>query len=440
MPEQREPQRGKPEQEGPGGWTLAVWILGGVGVLLLVLFALLVGPWLFTRNLHELNDPERLKAQNDVRTTLVQALAGLAVAGGLIVTYRTYRQNQVEQDRTYRQRQDEQDRTYERELFTTAVEQLGHENAPVRLGALYSLESLAQDHPHRRQRVVNILCAYLRSPYTAPTDGDPDALPDATPEPPHARDPAQEVQVRQTVQRLLATHLRFSRDSKEDPQHLLPSPDAIFWPGISLDLTGATLVELDLENVSVVAATFDRATFTGRTSFSRATFTGDASFRQATFAGDARFLKATFTDASFVEATFAGEALFDEADFTRLARFYKATFTDDAWFTQTTFTGRTLFSEVTFTDDAWFGEATFTRDTRFTNATFARGASFRRVTIADEVGAWILTGATVLHPSEPLTPFSEREWPPGWIVRPEPLDPSRGTLHFVKDLGEQLPT
>jgi len=31
----------------------------------------------------------------------VQALAGLAVAGGLIVTYRTYRQNRVEQDRTY---------------------------------------------------------------------------------------------------------------------------------------------------------------------------------------------------------------------------------------------------------------------------------------------------------------------------------------------------
>jgi hypothetical protein len=34
------------------------------------------------------NDRQRLKAENDVRTTLVQALAGLAVAGGLIVTYR----------------------------------------------------------------------------------------------------------------------------------------------------------------------------------------------------------------------------------------------------------------------------------------------------------------------------------------------------------------
>ena len=42
-----------------------------------------------------LNAADELKAQNDVRTTLVQALAGLAVAGGLVVTYRTYRQNRA---------------------------------------------------------------------------------------------------------------------------------------------------------------------------------------------------------------------------------------------------------------------------------------------------------------------------------------------------------
>jgi hypothetical protein len=101
--------------------------LGGLAGVLLIFFALVVGPWLFTRG-HQLNSEQELKANNDIRTTVVQALAGLAVAGGLIVTYRTYRQNRVEQDRTY-----------ERELYARAIEQLGHDQAPVRLGALYSL-------------------------------------------------------------------------------------------------------------------------------------------------------------------------------------------------------------------------------------------------------------------------------------------------------------
>ena len=62
----------------------------------------------------------------------------------------------------------EQDRTYERELYAKAVEQLGHEKAPVRLGALYSLERLAEDKPERRQIIVDVICAYLRMPF-APT-------------------------------------------------------------------------------------------------------------------------------------------------------------------------------------------------------------------------------------------------------------------------------
>jgi hypothetical protein len=56
----------------------------------------------------------------------VQALVGLAVAGGAVVTYRTYRQTRIEQDRTYDLRQAEQ----VNELYTRAVEQLGHEEAP----------------------------------------------------------------------------------------------------------------------------------------------------------------------------------------------------------------------------------------------------------------------------------------------------------------------
>ena len=52
------------------------------------------------------------------------------------------------------------------ELYTRAVDQLGAEKAPVRLGGLHALERLAQNNPPQRQTIVDVICAYLRMPYT----------------------------------------------------------------------------------------------------------------------------------------------------------------------------------------------------------------------------------------------------------------------------------
>ncbi len=334
-----------------------LWALIGLVGALLVVFALVVGPWLFTRFPHEgITAEQELKAKNDVRTTLVQALAGLAVAGGLVVTYRTYRHNRIEQDRTFQQNRIEQDRTYQlrqaeqvNELYTRAVEQLGHEEAPVRLGALYSLVHLAQANPDRRQTVVDVLCAYLRMPYAPPESAESaDVVAGEGPsghrdQPGRAskRDPAQERQVRLTAERLVSEHVRRPDGvSGEDAQHVAPSPDESYWPNISLDLTGAFLIGLNLSMASVVDARFTGATFsTANASFVWATFTGDAWFDGATFTGNALFMEATFTgvDASFKEVTFGGDAWFN-----------MATFTGDAWFNMATFTGDARFDRATF--------------------------------------------------------------------------------------------
>ena len=196
---------------------------------------------------------------------------GLLWPGGAVVTYSTYRRNRFEQDRTYRQTRIEQDRTYERELYATAIEQLGHDHAPVRLGALYSLATLGQDRPDRRRMVVDVLCAYLRMPY-APLPESPDAPSD------------QERQVRLTAERLLSEHVRRPDGvAGEDAQLLPQSPDVSYWPKISLDLTGAFLIDLNLRKASVVDARFAMATFTGDAGFNRATFTRGALFEKATF-------------------------------------------------------------------------------------------------------------------------------------------------------------
>src|SRR4051812_17860662 len=63
------------------------------------------------------------------------AVAGIGGVVALVVAYRRQRVNERAQKHT----------EYA-EIYGQAVEQLGHEKAAVRLGGLYSLEHLAQDH------------------------------------------------------------------------------------------------------------------------------------------------------------------------------------------------------------------------------------------------------------------------------------------------------
>jgi hypothetical protein len=264
---------------------------------------------------------DRAAAQADAIKTGATIALGTGGAAYLLLAYRRQRQEEID--------------TRERritELYTKAVEQLGHEKAPVRLGALYSLERLAQDNTEHRQTVVDVFCAYLRMPYTLPTRNRPGAKEEEEEEEevssaddrdraPHqvpGQDPAQEeLQVRQTAQRILAAHLRLlPRSLSADAQRRRPSSQRAFWPGIGLDLSRATLIDLDFAHVSLVQPQFVGATFQDGARFDGATFTGDARFDQATFTGPALFGGATFTgDAWFDQTTFQAVAVFGGGSF-----------------------------------------------------------------------------------------------------------------------------
>ncbi|HEY3467350.1 MAG TPA: hypothetical protein VGL47_19620, partial [Amycolatopsis sp.] len=123
------------------------------------------------------------------------------------------------------------------DLYLKAVEQLGSPHAAVRHGGLYALERVAQDNPHQRQTVVNVICAYLRSnPHPSQVgglrnrnlriNGPASAYSIAS------GDRHQEREVRLTAQRIIEAHLRATSEK--------------FWPDIDLDLTGAALIGFDL--------------------------------------------------------------------------------------------------------------------------------------------------------------------------------------------------
>jgi hypothetical protein len=203
------------------------------------------------------------------------------------------------------------------DLYTKAVEQIGSEKAPVRLGGFYALERLAQDHIEQRQTIVNVLCAYLRMPYThpaAPPADDADDTMLAV-----YRERLQEREVRLAAQRLLAEHLR--------PDPASTGQVETFWADIDIDLTSATLINFALKGCTVRTAYFGSATFIGRVDFR--SFTGRALFGFATFTAPAHFEEATFTGhADFASITFGSSANFKSATFSGSANFSSTTFAD----------------------------------------------------------------------------------------------------------------
>jgi hypothetical protein len=128
------------------------------------------------------------------------------------------------------------------EIYARAIDQLGNDQAPVRIGGLRALERLAQNNLAQRQTTVDVICAYLRMPYTLPGEDAP------TETHPWYEQRRQELQVRLTAQRILAAHLK---------------PDKLdtFWPDIDLDLTNAQLHKLNLTDCHIRTAEFAGAQF-----------------------------------------------------------------------------------------------------------------------------------------------------------------------------------
>jgi Pentapeptide repeats (8 copies) len=147
---------------------LAVVGAAGVAFLLwLVMFApRLLVPYASRDSLNDVADPakrhelqdNRLKLQNDARTTLLQGLGGLAVLVGVFFSYRQLQHN-IQMSREQHQL-DQQGQITER--FTRAIDQLGHERLDVRLGGIYALERITNDSPKDQATVAEVLSAFVR--------------------------------------------------------------------------------------------------------------------------------------------------------------------------------------------------------------------------------------------------------------------------------------
>ncbi|MFD3931747.1 pentapeptide repeat-containing protein [Streptomyces sp. NPDC058614] len=328
-----------------GRYTPNLWPVWLVAPLVLVL-ALLVswGIYQYAYDYFAQAAAEQKPAkQVNVNEVLKATVTALTLTGAVLAGLYAYRKQLLSEGDAHRA-----DASQLADRYTTAAEQLGHEQAAVRLAGVYALARLADDWEEQRQVCIDVLCAYLRMPY----DPDPAA-------PEHR---AGEREVRWTIISVIREHLR--------------APDSpTSWCTYSLDFTGATFDGGD----------FSHSHFRGTVSFVGATFSsGTVSFVGATFSGNVvNFDHATFSGATvdFVAVTFSGMIGFFGATFGGgSVSFDQATFSGD-WvsFRRATFSGGTVsfwaarfggglvsFEQATLSGATVdFGEATFSGGTEF---------------------------------------------------------------------------
>jgi uncharacterized protein YjbI with pentapeptide repeats len=387
MMTQPEPDQNEPMHRGESAQVPAYRVLSNEAITWSAIVLIVIGVGLATGLLIVFGNgrnPNQLDAIKTAGTFVV----GTGGAGALWLTARRQRTTEIalhHADRAHALQQHvaaatQADAAERRitELYTKAADQLGSDKAPVRLAGLYALERLAQDNPAQRQTIVNVLCAYLRMPYTAPAYQAPAAGTFEAERIEHERR-IEEKQVRLTAQRVVTAHLRPGSD--------VENPIDTFWPGVNLDFVGAILFDVNLANCHVRSADFAQVEFGGDSRFDGTCFTDDARFGGARFVGGATFKGAWFgRNAMFDNVEFGCNSTFSGAQFRRYARFSGARFVGDTWFYGVQFGGSArfdgaLFSSIRFDESrfrgsARFDGAQFSGDARFGNSHFSGSARF----------------------------------------------------------------
>jgi len=287
----------------------------------------------------------------DAMKIVLAVVGGLGGVVALTVAYRRQHLGEAAEHREEEKENRERTKLFN-ERFAKAAELLGSDQAAVRLAGVYAVGALADDWSDGRQMCIDVLCAYLRMPYTPPVDQPAEDVPAAP-----ARDPHEERQVRHTVIRLIRDHLRGGTSRS--------------WQGCDLDFTGAVFDGGDFSRAHFAGGTvsFDRVVFSGAVSFREAVFSGgDVGFERTVFSGGhGDFSAAVFSGAAvtFQGAEFAdGEVSFEQAAFSA----------GSVGFARTAFSGGTVFfDQATFSGgDVSFGQAAFTgSEVSFDSVTFS---------------------------------------------------------------------
>ncbi|MCU9518931.1 pentapeptide repeat-containing protein [Corynebacterium sp. ES2794-CONJ1] len=253
-----------------------------------------------------------------------------------------------------------------------AMEKLGSDSPQVRIAGIYTLADVADIRGGSyKQRVVDILCGYLRSHRGDDTDG--------------------ERAVESTIFGVFSEHLVSASGLETAAGKKQLKPIEQLWSDCRFDFRHAYFIsEVDLSQASFDSvADFSGATFTRPAVFNYASFDVDPVFTDAQFLAEASFFHTVFRQGAwFGGANFTEDVRFGNAQFRGNVNFSRARFEKDLWLSGVTFAGDTFFGEAKINDKASFVSSTFTGHTDFQYTTFGGETIFDGARFAK--GVWFL--------------------------------------------------
>ena len=382
-----------------------------------------------------------LLAQSNLRLAFLYITGGAIAVVGLIETFRKNNNEKLKNDQDKEKNDREhlrQVRADRRERYTKAVEQLGDEKSPIRMGGVYTLVGLVdewledesiekyEDRLKEGQVIVNNLCAYIRSPFTLASHYN-ELSEDAPSLEGIYKDKKEEFYVDKAILDSEAdvrlSIIKEIHDRIQDPDKNTPGA----WSGFEYDFSGSTFFyPIDLTNsyyakpinfsgstykgwadfcgsTYQALADFSRSTYQALADFSRSTYQGRVDFNGSTYQGRVDFSGSTYQGrvdfsgsiyqggadfsgsiyqggAYFTCSIYQGGAYFTCSTYTDWADFRGSTYTDWAYFTGSTYQGGAYFTGSTYTGWADFRDSTYTGWADFRDSTYTDWADFRNST------------------------------------------------------------
>ena len=291
-----------------------------------------------------------------------------------------------------------------RERYTKAVEQLGDEKAPVRMGGVYTLVGLVdewleeesirkyEDRLKEGQVIINNLCAYIRSPFTLASHYN-ELSEDAPSLEGIYKDKKEEFYVDKAILDSEAdvrlSIIKEIHDRIQGPDKNTPGA----WSDFEYDFSGSTFFyPVDLtKSYCKKPVNFSGSTYKEGAYFTGSTYEGWANFSRSTYEGWANFSRSAYRGwANFTDSIYEGGAYFTDSTYKGGAYFTNSTYKGGAYFTNSTYEGWAYFTDSTYEGWANFSRSTYEGGANFTNSTYEGGANFTNSTynyVADFSGS-----------------------------------------------------
>ena len=280
--------------------------------------------------------------------------------------------------------------------YAKAVEQLGNANAPVRLGGVYTLVSLVDEWLREEnieyneriaegQVIINILCAYIRSPFALASRYD-ELSQDAPAAEGLYKNREQEFYIdKSTIKSEADIRLNIIKEIR----HRLQGPDRNTpgaWSEFEYDFSGSIFFyPVDLTNSYYTKpVNFSGSTYRNWADFSNSTYQDKADLSTSTYRSWADFSNSAYRIRSvFSRSTYLGWANFHDSIYKDGAEFRESTYQSSVMFHGSTYQGETDFSVSTYQSSADFTDSVYQSWAAFYSSTYRGLAAFYGSTYQD---------------------------------------------------------